>query len=81
MLMPGGVLVYAVCSLQQEECALVIEKFLAQTSQIKRWPISASELGSLGEVVTPSGDLRTLPCHLSHTGGMDGFYACRLRHV
>ena len=29
--------------------------------------------------VSPDGDLRTLPCHLSDKGGMDGFYASRLR--
>ena len=78
MLAPGGVLVYAVCSLQQEECAPVIESFLAEDLQVTRLPIAVSELNALGEAVTPSGDLRTLPCHLSHMGGMDGFYACRL---
>ncbi|HRO01190.1 MAG TPA: hypothetical protein PLX43_06760, partial [Nitrobacter sp.] len=33
-------------------------------------------------IVTPAGDLRTLPCHLAHDdptlGGLDGFYAARL---
>jgi 16S rRNA (cytosine967-C5)-methyltransferase len=27
------------------------------------------------------GDLRTLPCHLAEFGGMDGFYAARLRRA
>ena len=31
--------------------------------------------------VDANGDLRTLPCHLAEQGGMDGFYAARLRRV
>jgi len=33
------------------------------------------------EWITPEGDLRTLPCHLRDKGGMDGFYAARLRRL
>ena len=29
--------------------------------------------------VTQDGDFRSLPCHLAELGGLDGFYACRLR--
>ena len=42
-------------------------------------PIAASELFGHDEWLTPDGDLRTLPCHLGDKGGMDGFYAARLR--
>ena len=31
--------------------------------------------------LSPEGDLRSLPCHLAELGGMDGFYACRLRRL
>jgi 16S rRNA (cytosine967-C5)-methyltransferase len=31
------------------------------------------------DAITADGDLRTLPCHLAEKGGMDGFYAARLR--
>jgi 16S rRNA (cytosine967-C5)-methyltransferase len=31
------------------------------------------------EIVSADGDLRTLPCHFGDVGGMDGFYASRLR--
>jgi 16S rRNA (cytosine967-C5)-methyltransferase len=45
-------------------------------------PIDASEVAGLEDIVTPAGDLRTLPCHLPHDdhrlGGLDGFYAARL---
>ena len=33
------------------------------------------------EFIDGDGDLRTLPCHLPERGGMDGFYAARLRRV
>jgi 16S rRNA (cytosine967-C5)-methyltransferase len=49
---------------------------------MRRVPIGASEVAGLAEIVTPAGDLRTLPCHLPHPdprlGGLDGFYAARL---
>jgi 16S rRNA (cytosine967-C5)-methyltransferase len=32
-------------------------------------------------LIDGAGDLRTLPCHLSDEGGMDGFYAARLIRV
>jgi 16S rRNA (cytosine967-C5)-methyltransferase len=31
--------------------------------------------------ITAKGDVRTLPCHLEEKGGMDGFYAARLKRV
>jgi 16S rRNA (cytosine967-C5)-methyltransferase len=49
---------------------------------MRRVPIEAREVAGLAEVLTPEGDLRTLPCHLPHQdprlGGLDGFYAARL---
>jgi 16S rRNA (cytosine967-C5)-methyltransferase len=33
----------------------------------------------LREFITAEGDLRTLPCHWPDQGGLDGFYAARLR--
>jgi 16S rRNA (cytosine967-C5)-methyltransferase len=29
-------------------------------------------------MITPQGDLRTLPCHLAVYDGIDGFFAARL---
>ena len=46
----------------------------------RRLPASGSsrqEIGGLSELLTPEGELRSLPCHLAERGGMDGFYACR----
>lgn len=82
LLKPGGMLVYCTCSLEPEEGEQIIEGLLADESGLRRVPINPSEVAGLSEIVTPAGDLRTLPCHLPHQdprlGGLDGFYAARL---
>ena len=78
---PGGLLVYCVCSLQKEEGETRIEKLLSEGAPVTREPISADEVGGLPELITPDGDLRTLPCHLADRGGMDAFFAARLRRI
>ncbi|MDA1099801.1 MAG: RsmB/NOP family class I SAM-dependent RNA methyltransferase [Proteobacteria bacterium] len=75
MLAPGGTLIYSTCSLQPEEGEQRIAAFLASGAPAVRRPIVAAELFGLDELITPLGDMRTLPHYL---GGMDGFYACRL---
>jgi len=45
---------------------------------VRRRPIAADEIGGLKECLTEDGDLRTFPCHLAETEGLDGFYAARL---
>ena len=79
MVAPGGLLVYASCSLQPEECARQVEALLAASPGFVRLPLRAGALPDLDEAVTAAGDLRTLPCHWAAEGGMDGFYAARLR--
>src|SRR5882757_8734674 len=82
LLKPGGTLVYCSCSLEPEEGEQAISVLLASEPAMRRVPIAASEVADLAEIVTPAGDLRTLPCHLPHLdprlGGLDGFYAARL---
>jgi 16S rRNA (cytosine967-C5)-methyltransferase len=78
MVSPGGVLVYAVCSLQAEEGPEIVSRFLDLDPGFRRLPIGADEVGGLDQILTPDGDLGTLPCHLAEHGGMDGFYAARL---
>ncbi|SDD90246.1 RsmB/NOP family class I SAM-dependent RNA methyltransferase [Rhodospira trueperi] len=75
---PGGVLVYCVCSLQPEEGPTVVAGALERHAALSRDPITPEEVGCLGDLITPDGDLRTLPCHLAEVGGMDGFYAARM---
>ncbi len=78
-LRPGGVLVYAVCSLEAEEGPDPIARFLAQDPAFERMPVEAAELGPMADALTPEGDVQTLPCHLAPQGGMDGFFIARLR--
>jgi 16S rRNA (cytosine967-C5)-methyltransferase len=82
LLKPGGILVYCTCSLEPEEGENAIAALLAAESGVRRLPIEAAEVAGLAEIVTPDGDLRTLPCHLPHhdprLGGLDGFYTARL---
>src|SRR5262249_44837864 len=69
MLQPGGVLVFCTCSLEPEEGAARIAALLVRDQRLRRLPISADEVGGIAELVTPAGDLRTLPCHLAEFGG------------
>ena len=81
MVAPGGLLVYASCSLQPEECERQVDAFLAASPGFARLPVRRDELAGSDDAVTGAGDLRTLPCHWAEEGGMDGFYAARLRHL
>ena len=74
---PGGTLVFAVCSLEREEGEEQIAAFLSSHSEFTRAPITVDEVFGHADWITPEGDLRTLPFMLP--GGMDGFYAARLR--
>ena len=72
---PGGVLVYAVCSLEAEEGeeqAAWIDAELGLTPA----PITAEELPA-GLRPTPDGWLRTHPGMLADQGGLDGFFVGR----
>ena len=82
LLKPGGTLVYCTCSLEPEEGEQAITSLLATESDIRRLPVTSGEVGGLDEILTPEGDIRTLPSHLPHNdprlGGLDGFFASRL---
>jgi 16S rRNA (cytosine967-C5)-methyltransferase len=79
MTRPGGVIVYATCSLQPEEGIERVESLLAAAAPVERLPIAVEEVGGLADILNPEGDLRSLPFHLGEKGGMDGFYAARLK--
>lgn len=81
MVRPGGLIVYCTCSLQPEEGERQIEALLASGAPVELDPVKPAESGALTDVVTPEGYLRTLPSHLSELGGMDGFFAARLRRL
>jgi 16S rRNA (cytosine967-C5)-methyltransferase len=78
---PGGLLVYAVCSLEPEEGSEQVEDFLRRNDAFARERLAPEEVFGRGEFLDANGDLRTLPCHLPEVGGMDGFYAARLRRL
>ncbi len=79
-LKPGGLLVYCVCSLQPEEGEKQAEAALARHPDIERVKIAADEAGGLA-AITRAGDLRTHPAMLADKGGIDGFFAMRVRKV
>jgi 16S rRNA (cytosine967-C5)-methyltransferase len=81
MVKPGGLLVFCTCSLQPEEGPERIAAFLDGRPDFERVPIAPAELFRLDGWLTADGDLRTLPCHLSEQGGLDGFFASRLRRL
>lgn len=64
MTKPGGTLVYCVCSLEPEEGVRQVERLLDAGLPVRRLPIVAAEVGGLAELLTPEGDLRTLPATL-----------------
>src|SRR5947207_1587608 len=85
LLEPAGTLLYCTCSLEPEENEQQIAALLARRAGLRRCPIAAEEVAGLAELVSPLGDLRTLPCHLADPdprwAGLDGFYAARLERT
>ena len=79
LLKPGGTLVYAVCSLQEDEGLARMESLLAREKRLQRVPVQPSELPGLADAVTSAGDVRTLPSMWADRGGLDGFYIARLQ--
>ncbi|MEO1969325.1 MAG: RsmB/NOP family class I SAM-dependent RNA methyltransferase [Sphingomonadaceae bacterium] len=74
-LKPGGVLVYAVCSLERAE-----GEEQAGKGTLDPLPIRADELPQ-GLAPTAAGWLRTDPGMLGEVGGLDGFFIARWRRV
>jgi 16S rRNA (cytosine967-C5)-methyltransferase len=80
---PGGTLIYCVCSLEPEEGEQQIANLLARDQRVERIPISPAEAFEHPELINSTGELRTLPFHFPDSeprwGGLDGFFAARLR--
>jgi 16S rRNA (cytosine967-C5)-methyltransferase len=67
---PGGLLIYATCSLEPEENAQVVDAFLSRHAEFVRAPSPAIP----ADLLTDAGDFQSLP----QRHGIDGAYAARL---
>ena len=73
---PGGLLVFATCSLEPHEGEAQAEAFLARHPEYSTQAVTADELPE-GVPANAYGHLRTMPPMLADQGGLDGFFVAR----
>lgn len=90
LLKPGGILVYANCSLLKQEGEDIVAEIVNNGADLELLPLNPEELSGLHQIVNRQGALRTLPSDFpdgglaveemdAGKGGMDGFFAARFR--
>lgn len=80
MLRPGGLLVYCTCSLLPDEGEARIDALIASGAPVERAPLGPEDCAE-SSFITTRGELRTLPGAWPEQGGLDGFFAARLRRI
>lgn len=89
-LKPGGMLVYANCSLLKQEGEDIVAEIINNSADLELLPLKAGEISGIDQFVNRQGVLRTLPSDFldselaneklnARKGGMDGFFAARFR--
>jgi len=82
---PGGTIVFCTCSLEPEEGENIVAATLDRDRRVRRSPVAVTEFSGLEGLLTPLGDLRTLPCQWPdpdpRMAGLDGFFAARLERI
>jgi 16S rRNA (cytosine967-C5)-methyltransferase len=73
---PGGMLVFATCSLEPHEGEAQAEAFLAKHPEFATQAATANELPE-GVEANANGHIRTMPPMLAEQGGLDGFFVAR----
>ncbi|MBB3983424.1 16S rRNA (cytosine967-C5)-methyltransferase [Sphingobium fontiphilum] len=73
---PGGVMVYATCSLERAEGEAQIDRFLSARPDFHILPPEPGDW--MAGIVAARGWLRTLPHHWRDAGGVDGFFVARM---
>lgn len=78
---PGGILMYAVCSMSKDEGERQIGRFVAEHPDFAVLPVAAEEINPFRQpgferLITSEGFIRCLPDMLD---GIDGFFAARLQ--
>ena len=76
-LKPGGVMVYSVCSVLKEEGEGVVDAFLASHNDFILEPALPKAADAGERLVYKRGFFKVY----SHTDGMDGFFAAKLRKI
>ena len=73
---PGGLLVFATCSLEPHEGEAQAEAFLARHPEYSTQAATPQEMPA-GVEANAQGHIRTMPPMLAEQGGLDGFFVAR----